>query len=46
MVTINGKCVFTIVRNSNDPRYEQEIYELLKKEKLITSVEGSVEYES
>ena len=46
MVTINGKCVFTIVRNSDDPRYEQEIYELLKKEKLITSVEGSVEYES
>ncbi|MBQ9424498.1 MAG: hypothetical protein IJU42_00965 [Erysipelotrichaceae bacterium] len=46
LVTANGISVFSIMRNSNDPTFEQRMYELLEEDGLIENTEGSVEYES
>ena len=46
MVTVNDTTVFTVVRNGNDPCFEDELYELLNEDHLIGKIEGSVEYES
>ena len=45
LVSINGIPVFSIMRSSNDPRFENRVYELLEEDGLITGMEGSVEYE-
>lgn len=46
LASVNGKCVLTIIRCSNDPSFEKAIYELLMKDGIECEVEGSVEYES
>ena len=46
LVSVCGTSVFTIIKNSDDPRFENELYKLLKEDELIEKVEGSVEYES
>ena len=46
LVTVNGTAVFSIIKNSNDPSFEELLYEYLEKDGILKQVEGSVEYES
>lgn len=45
MATINNSAVFTIIKNSDDDTFENNMYELFKEDGLKFEVEGSVDYE-
>ena len=46
LATVNGICVFTLIRNSKDDRYERVLLRLLEEDGLNVDLEGSIEYES
>ncbi len=46
LATVNDVCIFSFIRNSNDPSMENILLELLKEDGLEVFTEGSIEYES
>ena len=46
LATVNDICIFSFMRNSNDPSMENILLQLLEEDGLEVFVEGSIEYES
>ena len=46
MASINNKTLFTVIKNSDDDTFENNIYDLLKEDGLKVELEGSIDYES
>ncbi len=46
LATVNGTAVFTVIKNSDDPSFENKLYSYLQDDGVLKAIEGSVEYES